>query len=110
MWDPPWAVGSMNHSVPEPLPEPSFPGLQASLPVEENAALGLRSQHQDVPKDSWGSVSSCPPPFDFCPLLLRFSLIAYVPWAPLWLLKFYSCLFVSSAGDLGLRYLAILGP
>lgn len=110
MWDPQWAVGSMNHNVPEPLPELSFPGLQASLPVEGNAALGLRSQHQDVPKDSWGSVSSCPLPFDFCPLLLRFRLIACVPWAPLWLLKFYSCLFFSSAGDLGLRYLAIPGP
>lgn len=83
---PMWAVGSMNHNVAETLPELSFPEPQASRSVEGNAALGLCSQHQDVPKDSWGSLSSCPLPFGFCPLLLHLRLIATVPWATPWLL------------------------
>ena len=104
------AVGSMNQNLPESLPEPSVPELQASLSVEENAVLGLCSQHHDVPKDSWGLVSSCPLPFGFCPLLLHFRLIASVPCASPWLLRIYSCLFFSFADDLGLHYSAIFGP
>lgn len=57
----------MNYNVPETLPELSFPEPQASRSVEGNAAWGLCSQHQDVPKDSRGLVSSCPLPFGFCP-------------------------------------------
>lgn len=83
---PTWAIGNMNHNVPETLPELSFPEPQASRSVEGNAAWGLCSQHQMCLKiaEAWFPRALCPLA-SARPLHLR--LIASVPWAPPWLLE-----------------------
>lgn len=73
--------------------------------VERSAALGRCSQHQDVPKHSWGLVSTVPSALWLLPVAASEAHSVCPLGTPCGCWGFYPCLFFSPTDDL-----LFLGP